>query len=234
MLNFNMMDLFERIDGRVAHEVAREYAAPKSRLMKRGFPCTTRSGKNPKKGFEGCARTLPRMNYVPTRKDIYALDCEMCITTAGKELTRITVVNINEEVVMDHLVKPKNRIINFNTKYSGITKKMMATATENLASVQAKVLALFHSETIIVGHGLVNDMRSLKLIHGVFFDTEFIYTAPTGPRSLKDICKAKLKKDIQVNEGGHDSVEDAVTAMKLFKYFMSRAKRRRRIMEEIL
>ncbi|XP_055680062.1 putative exonuclease GOR [Lutzomyia longipalpis] len=233
MLKLSMMDLFERVDGRVAHEVAKGYAAPKTRLKNRGFPCTTISGKNPRKGFEGYARTALRTNYDSTRKDIYALDCEMCITTAGNELTRVSVVNMDEEVVLDILVKPNNPIIDYNTKYSGITEGMLAKATDNLASVQDKLLSLFHSQTIIVGHGLVHDMLALKIIHGLFIDTEFIYTSWAGPRSLKDICKAKLKKVIQVNEGGHDSVEDAVASMKMFKYFMSRIKRRRRIIEEI-
>lgn len=66
----------------------------------------------------GFVKTIPcPENYVPRRKDIYALDCEMCYTTIGLELTRVTVVDINKKVVYDALVKPDNRIIDYNTKY---------------------------------------------------------------------------------------------------------------------
>lgn len=54
-------------------------------------------------------------NYVPTKRDIYAFDCEMCYTRTGLELTRITVVNFDEKVVYDSFVKPDSEIIDYNT-----------------------------------------------------------------------------------------------------------------------
>lgn len=64
----------------------------------------------------GFIKTIPRSeDYIPTRKDIYALDCEMCYTTNGLELTRVTVVDINQKTVYDALVKPDNKIVDYNT-----------------------------------------------------------------------------------------------------------------------
>lgn len=64
----------------------------------------------------GFVTTIDRgEDYVPTKKDIFALDCEMCYTTAGLDLTRVTVVDFNEKVVYDALVKPDEKIVDYNT-----------------------------------------------------------------------------------------------------------------------
>ena len=60
---------------------------------------------------------------------MFSLDCEMCVTKAGMELTRICVVDAAHEVVYHTLVKPYNAIINYVTRFSGITRQMLEDVT---------------------------------------------------------------------------------------------------------
>lgn len=53
-------------------------------------------------------------------KTIYAIDCEMCQTTKDSELTRISVVDWEGNVVYDVLVKPENPITDYLTEYTSL------------------------------------------------------------------------------------------------------------------
>jgi hypothetical protein len=97
----------------------------------------------------GAVSTAPMDSFPPNNRlsgnvrAICALDCEMCETAYGSELTRISIVCPVDGVIFDTLVspsplpaipsdhflsqvKPTRPIIDYHTKFSGITAQLLA------------------------------------------------------------------------------------------------------------
>ncbi|XP_014468903.1 PREDICTED: RNA exonuclease 1 homolog isoform X2 [Dinoponera quadriceps] len=167
--------------------------------------------------LRGYVKTLPKDGSVE-EQGVYALDCEMCYTTYGLELTRVTVINDDCNVIYETLVKPQNPIIDYNTRFSGITEEDMKNVTTTLLDVQATFLTMFSDKTILVGHSLESDFKALRLLHDTVVDTSVMFPHKNGypqKRALKNLCSEFLRKLIQNDIGGHDSKEDAVSCMEL-------------------
>ncbi|KAE9400271.1 hypothetical protein BT96DRAFT_1018956 [Gymnopus androsaceus JB14] len=177
------------------------------------------------------------------RRKVYGIDCEMCMTEDGKELTRVCMIDYDTQgVVYDRLVKPSKPVIDYLTRWSGITAEALATATTTFTEAQTDVLRLLSpvlpappkpnpfstkkaspsSETqmtpltpILIGHSLESDLKSLKIAHPLCVDTALIYSHPRG-RPLKPglawLTKKWCGREIQVRGEGGHDPEEDARA----------------------
>lgn len=173
--------------------------------------------------------------------EIAAVDCEMVYTTASLELARVSVTLPDNSPLLDFHVMPDHPILDYNTRYSGITAKSLASdpSTVKMSQLVEKLSAVgITRDTILVGHGLENDLTAMRLIHHNVIDSAILFPHPRGRpyrNALKYLVKRYLNKDIQMNlanakpvgaDGGevaegHDSLEDARAAMELVIWKMS-------------
>ncbi|EHB13517.1 RNA exonuclease 1-like protein [Heterocephalus glaber] len=171
-----------------------------------------------KENLEGFVRTFEKELLGDAHAGIYALDCEMSYTTYGLELTRVTVVDTDMQVVYDTFVKPENEIVDYNTRFSGVTEADLADTSITLRDVQAVLLSMFSTDTILIGHSLESDLLALKVIHSTVVDTAVLFPHRLGlpyKRSLRNLMADYLRQIIQDNVDGHSSSEDASACMHL-------------------
>lgn len=149
---------------------------------------------------------------------LFALDCEMVETEAGDELAKVSLVDEMLDCVYDSLVQPSSPVVDYRTKFSGISKDKLKDITTTLTDVQQAIRKILPSKCILIGHSLENDLRALKLAHPYVIDTSCLFTpfaSPLSKPSLRMLAKKLLDADIQTASDGHDSIEDASTCMKL-------------------
>uniref|UniRef100_A0A665WS00 Exonuclease domain-containing protein n=1 Tax=Echeneis naucrates TaxID=173247 RepID=A0A665WS00_ECHNA len=171
-----------------------------------------------KESLDGYVSTFSKPLPPGGNAGVFALDCEMCYTKQGLELTRVTVIDSDMKVIYDTFVKPESKVVDYNTRFSGVTEEDLKSATITLRDVQAVLLSMFSAESILIGHSLESDLLALKLIHSSVVDTAIVFPHRLGlpyKRALKNLMADHLKRIIQDNVEGHDSSEDASACMEL-------------------
>lgn len=66
---------------------------------------------------------------------------------------------------MDTLVNPGLPVSDMRTNIHGIKEEQLNGVAFTLRHAQAMLLSICSSDTIIVGHGLINDFKALKFKH---------------------------------------------------------------------
>uniref|UniRef100_A0A8C4GEL1 Exonuclease domain-containing protein n=1 Tax=Dicentrarchus labrax TaxID=13489 RepID=A0A8C4GEL1_DICLA len=169
--------------------------------------------------LDGFVSTLPRHPGPDTGcPGVYSLDCEMCYTIHGLELSRVTLVNSGLQVVYDTFVRPDNEVIDYNTRFSGISEEDVKGNHTSLREVQETLLSFISADTILIGHSLETDLCALKLLHGTVVDTSVVFPHRLGlphKLTLNNLTAEYLRRIIQESVCGHDTAEDAAACMEL-------------------
>ncbi len=59
---------------------------------------------------------------------MYGLDSEMVYTVWGPALSRLSVVDMRDDLVLDVLVRPSATIVDTNSRFSGLTEEQLLKA----------------------------------------------------------------------------------------------------------
>nr|XP_008249094.2 RNA exonuclease 1 homolog isoform X1 [Oryctolagus cuniculus] len=169
-----------------------------------------------KENLEGFVKTSVKIPPADGNYGVFAVNCEMCYTVKGLELTRVTVVDSSFQMVCDTFVKPDEEIIDYNTRFSGVVEDDLKNIRTSIRDVQAILLNLFSADTILIGHSFEQCLYALKLIHTCVVDTTVMFPHRLGlphKRSLGSLVADYLQRIIQ--DDGHNTSEKAKACMEL-------------------
>ncbi|NXJ77055.1 REXO5 exonuclease, partial [Trogon melanurus] len=197
---------------------------------KRGLTSYTLTLEEQKKNYYPIRGSPGCKGYVDTECDeqrtdsspLFGLDCEMCLTAKGNEVTRVSLVDAQGQCLLNELVKPESTVVNYRTRFSGITKKMLLPVKTRLSDIQTRLKKMLPHDAVLVGHSLNADLQALEMIHPSVIDTSLLFARNEGRRfKLKFLAKAVLGKEIQCEQKlGHDPAEDARAALELAQFFI--------------
>lgn len=127
---------------------------------------------------------------------------------------------------IDDYIATTDAIVDYLTEFSGIEPGDLdpVTSTRSLVTLQAsyrKLWLLLNLGCVFIGHGLANDFRTINIQvpAAQVIDTVDIYYLRTHQRKLSLKFLAWYLLDAAVQTGNHDSIEDARTALQLYRKY---------------
>ncbi|PYI09431.1 hypothetical protein BO78DRAFT_286133, partial [Aspergillus sclerotiicarbonarius CBS 121057] len=170
-------------------------------------------------------RFTPSTN--PSAYAAVSLDCEMVETIYHEDaVVQVTLVDIlTNTLLLDLTVVPTHQILDYRTKYSGMSASLMSEriaqgkTVTGYAAARAKIWEFINADTILVGQSLNNDLNVLGMTHWRIVDS-FLLVKEGGYREmgksmrLKALVEDFVGVEIQKGDGssGHDCAEDAFAA----------------------
>lgn len=177
----------------------------------------------------------PHDEPMQKRHMYFALDCEMVgVGPEGLDsaLARLSIVNWDNQIVLDTYVKVDEAVTDYRTFVSGIKPEHINSASAmSLSEAQAKAKEILMGK-ILIGHGLTNDLKVIGIDHPwtdvrdtatyqPFMRERKSENSQSGvtfcPRKLRDLAWEELGTQIQVMGKSHSPIEDALTSMSLYK-----------------
>lgn len=188
------------------------------------------SPKSIKSGFATFVPTPAKINGVAKRRAI-ALDCEMVGVAGGKsELALLCAVDLfSGEILIESLVFPIEPVKDWRSRYSGVTPAKMSAAKasgkalDGWPAARAKLFEFADADTILLGYGLHNDLKVLRIYHTRVVDPSILVAEAVFGKGkkmermwkLKTLSREFLGVAIQTSKYGHDCLEDTLAAREL-------------------
>ena len=159
-----------------------------------------------------------------------AIDCEMCETEDpvskrrnASALCRVSIVDAaTDEVLLNTLVKPEWPVVDYRTFINGISESDLANVQFTVRHCQAFMMALCSEETVIMGHAVHHDLKSMRMEHCCVADSSYLFRAADNENatvSLKDLSLGVLHKEMPKI---HDSVNDARAALRCLEHYLEK------------
>ncbi|KNC81411.1 hypothetical protein SARC_06275 [Sphaeroforma arctica JP610] len=136
-------------------------------------------------------------------------------------LAQVAVVNSQGNTVLLEYVIIKEKVTDYRTHVSGITRELLVGA-KDFETVQKMVHDICHDK-ILVGHAINNDLKALMMSHPKTMIRDTAKYKPlrkySNGRTPSLRLLAKKILNIQIQTGEHSPAEDAAATMQIFNLY---------------